>query len=146
MKTTYLFLAASFTLTIAGGARADETRFPTTSDEARVHAAQRDSGASVQPPASGCAQVPTTTDQARAAAGARIAAGTVATSSVGKSRSSARPPSSTDEARAFAAAPMNASVLVSGDRHEEVCASCACKPGEEHVRATVDRCGCHNRT
>lgn len=143
MMRTSMLLAASVTFTIASAAAAADTRSPTTYDEIRAYAQRR---AVASAPATACARMPTTTDEARAGAGAQVAASAVAASPATTPDRARHTPTSTDEARALVAARTNARLVASSARHEQVCASCACKMGEQHARTTVDPCGCHKGT
>jgi hypothetical protein len=159
MKRLTMLLAASLTVTTAGAASAKDTRpeasaaaapcthVPITTDEARALAGARiaagTAAASVPAkPAVHVDRMPSSTDEVRAIA-AEPTRVVVAASSASRGD---RIASSTDAARAIAAERTNDSVAASSLGHEEVCARCACNPGEQRARAAVDRCGCHHRT
>ena len=147
MKRFPMLLVVSLIISIASAASAGDVRVPSTSDEARALAAERQGDASPSAPTRDCGRTPTSTDEARAAAGARYAASSAVASQAPTKERTTRTPSSTDEARALAAAATNARVVAPDVRHADACTtSCACKKAKQHASSGMEPCGCHKRT
>lgn len=163
MTRISILLVAPLTFAIAGAAFAadhpDETRAvhkasasacapaPASTDEARAQAGLRIAPTSVTAsPAGRSARVASSTDEARALAAERTNEPAAVARAAAPARRVEGIASSTDEARALAAERTKDSVADNAARHEEVCASCACKIGDQHARAALEPCGCHKRT
>jgi hypothetical protein len=147
MKSLPMLLVAFIVVSIASIASAGGARVPTTSDEARALAAQRQTDASASAARTDCGRMPTTTDEARATAGAGTAAASAVASRPTTAERAPRAATSTDEARALVAAATNARAVAPDVRRADACeTSCACHKAEQHASAAMASCGCHGRT